>query len=113
MIVHRVEHNRRRLRVLVHVCETFGERARGLLLRARPGPETAYLLSPCARIHTFGMHFPIDVVFCDEHERIVDVVEALRPWRIASCAAARHVWELSSGSVQALGLRRGDRFNPC
>ena len=55
MIVHRVEHNRRRLRVLVHVCETRRERARGLLLRRRPDAQTAYLLAPCAAVHTFGM----------------------------------------------------------
>jgi uncharacterized membrane protein (UPF0127 family) len=113
MIVHRVEHNRRRLRVLVHVCETFAERARGLLLRSRPGPETAYLLSPCGRIHTFGMFFPIDVLFCDADDRIIDLVEALRPWRTAGHVSARRVWELPLGSIRTLGLQLGDRINPC
>jgi uncharacterized membrane protein (UPF0127 family) len=113
MIVQRVEHNRRRLRVLVHVCETFGERARGLLLRAPPGRETAYLLAPCGRIHTFGMFYPIDVIFCDADDRIIQLVEALRPWRVAGHALAARVWELPSGSIRALDLRLGDRINPC
>ena len=113
MIVQRVEHNRRRLRVLVHVCETFGERARGLLLRARPDPGTAYLLAPCGRIHTFGMFYPIDVLFCDGEDRIVELVETLQPWRIAGHASAQRVWELPPGSIRALALRLGDRINPC
>jgi uncharacterized membrane protein (UPF0127 family) len=113
MIVQRVEHNRRRLRVLVHVCETFGERARGLLLRTPPDPDTAYLLAPCARIHTFGMICSIDVLFCDQDDRIIDFVERLRPWRVAGHSSACRVWELSSGSIQTLNLRLGDRISPC
>ena len=113
MIVQRVEHNRRRLRMLVHVCETFLERARGLLLRAAPDNETAYLITPCSRVHTFGMVFAIDVVFCDADDRVVDVVEGLRPWHIAGHEAASRVWELPAGSVQRLDLRLGDRITPC
>ena len=113
MIVRRVEHNRRRLRVLVHVCETFGERTRGLLLRTRPGPDMAYLLVPCARIHTFGMFYPIDVLFCDAEDRIIDFVEALQPWRVAGHSSADRVWEMPAGSIQTLQLRLGDRIKPC
>jgi uncharacterized membrane protein (UPF0127 family) len=113
MIVQRVEHNHRRLRMLVHVCESFVERARGLLLRPRPDTETALLITPCSRIHTFGMVFAIDVVFCDAEARVVDVVEGLRPWRIAGHEAACQVWELPAGSVHRLDLRLGDRITPC
>ena len=113
MIVQRVELNRRRLRMLVHVCETFWERARGLLLRPAPDAETAYLIAPCSRIHTFGMVFAIDVVFCDADDRVVAVVERLGPWRFAGHDAARRVWELPAGSVHRLALRLGDRITPC
>ena len=113
MIVHRVEHNRRRLRDLVHVCETRRERARGLLLRRRPDAQTAYLLAPCAAIHTFGMVYPIDVVFCDGAGQILRLVEGLRPCRFARDAQAREVWELRAGAIRALGLQPGDRLNPC
>ena len=113
MIVHRVEHNRRRLRVLVHVCETRRERARGLLLRPRPDAHTAYLLAPCAAVHTFGMVYAIDVVFCDAAGRILRLVEGLRPCRFAREGRAREVWELRAGGIRALGLQPGDRLNPC
>lgn len=112
MIVQRVELNRRRLRLLVHVCESFGERARGLLLRARLSADTAYLLRPCARIHTFGMTYAIDVLFCDAESCIVDLVEGLLPWRVAGHDAAYSVWELPGGSIHALQLRIGDRIQP-
>ena len=36
MITHRIEHNRRRLPMHVHVCESRIERGRGLLFRKMP-----------------------------------------------------------------------------
>jgi uncharacterized membrane protein (UPF0127 family) len=113
MIVHRVEHNRRRLRLLVHVCESRLERARGLLLRRRLDHQTAFLLAPCAAVHTVGMTYPIDVLFCAADGLILAVVEGLGPCRFARQAACSAVWEFRAGAVRALDLRPGDRINPC
>ena len=113
MIIHRVEHNRRRLRVQVHVCQTRGERARGLLLRRRPDAHTAYLLAPCSAVHTFGMTYPIDVLFCDPDGRVLEVVEDLKPWRVVRNVFAESVWEMRSGAARLLGIQPGDRIKPC
>jgi uncharacterized membrane protein (UPF0127 family) len=114
MITFRIEHNRHRLRRMqVRVCQTRFERGRGLLLRPRPDQDTAYLLPNCRAVHTIGMHYPIDVLFCDQHGRIVGIRENLRPCRIAREPAARHVWELDAGSAQRRGWRVGDWIRPC
>jgi uncharacterized membrane protein (UPF0127 family) len=114
MITFRVEHNRHRLRrVQVRVCQTRFERGRGLLLRPRPDQQTAYLLPNCRAVHTIGMHYPIDVLFCDRHGRIVGIRENLRPCRIAREQGACHVWELDAGTAQRWGWRVGDRIRPC
>ncbi len=34
-------------------------------------------------VHTFFMCFPIDVIFYDEHDRIIKEVKNVKPWRIA------------------------------
>ncbi|MEY4762964.1 MAG: hypothetical protein RLZZ200_2820 [Pseudomonadota bacterium] len=108
----RLEHNQRRLSWLVHHCTGAHERAVGLLIRGRPAPDTAWLLEPCSRIHTFGMRQAIDVLFCDEGWRVVDLLDALEPWCVAGHPAARVTWELPVGSIHRLGLRLGDRLCP-
>ena len=97
----------------VHVCESRGERTRGLLLRRCPNRQTAWLLRRCSTIHTFGMFYPIDVLFCDASGRIVRILERVRPWRLARCSGARIVWELRAGAARSWGWKLGDRINPC
>lgn len=113
MMLARIEHNRRRLRTMtVGVCQSRLERARGLLLR-RWGRGTALLLQPCNAIHTWGMGYPLDLLFCDAQGRILHLVQDLPPWRFARCAQACSVWEFRAGAIGALGLRRGDVIRPC
>jgi hypothetical protein len=113
MIIHRVEHNRRRLRMHVHVCETGVERMRGLLLRRCPDQRTAFLLRRCSAVHTVGMTYPIDVVFCDATGRILCIQPKVRPWRFVSYPCAQAVWELRAGATELLGWREGDWIAPC
>jgi len=113
MIIHRVEHNRQRIRMDVCVCESGIERARGLLLRRRPDNHTALLMDRCSAVHTFGMTYPIDVVFCDSSGRILRIQPAVRPWRIVRHSGARYVWELRAGVTEILGWQEGDRLSPC
>lgn len=110
MITMRVELNRRRLRLLVDVCETGLERARGLLLRRPPGPQQALLIPRCHAVHTVGLWYPIDIVFCDAQGTVLGVVPRLPPWRMARFRGASAVWELPAGTAEALPLRVGDRL---
>lgn len=113
MMVCRVEHNRRRLRMQVHVCESRIERGRGLLLRQRPDLTTAFLLRDCRAIHTVGLVYPLDVLFCDASGRIVRIVPGMRPCRMARDRRANQVWELCAGAVDHWGWRVGDEIQPC
>ncbi len=97
------------------VC--VGELADGPLLRMRgligrrglPAGE-GLLLSPAPAIHTGFMRFPIDAVFLDRDLLVLDTVESLRPWRIASKHHARAVLELSAGECARRGVEVGDRL---
>jgi uncharacterized membrane protein (UPF0127 family) len=113
MIIHRVQHNRRRLPMHVHVCESRVERGRGLLMRRCPDQRTAYLLRNCSAVHTVGMTYAIDVVFCDAQGRIMRVVRGLRPFRLAHHPGAALVWEMRAGLVECLGWQIGDEIAPC
>lgn len=113
MIIHRVQHNRRRLPMHVHVCESRIERGRGLLMRRCPDQRTAYLLNDCSAVHTIGMGYSIDIVFCDSRGRILRIVRGLRPFRLARHAGAALVWETASGVVERWGWQIGDEIVPC
>jgi uncharacterized membrane protein (UPF0127 family) len=60
-------------------------------------------------IHMFFMRYPIDAVFVDADDRVVRVVERLRPWRlVAWVRGARDCIELPAGSVRGTGTVAGD-----
>lgn len=113
MIIFRVEHNRHRLRMQVHVCESRYERGRGLLLRRQPDAATAWLLPDCSAVHTIGMHYRLDLLFCDGRGRILRIDERVAPCRIARERRACQVWELRAGAARELGWQVGDEIRPC
>lgn len=95
------------------VCDRCGmaeatlARMRGLLGRDGLEPGEGLLIHPAPSVMTFFMRFPIDVVFLDRDRRIVKIVRALRPWKIASARKAVAALELPAGAAERVGLRCG------
>jgi uncharacterized membrane protein (UPF0127 family) len=85
-------------------------RMRGLLGRSGLPAGEGLLLRPAPSIHTAFMRFPIDAVFLDRELRVLQIVERLRPWRMASKRGARAVLELSAGESARRGVGVGDRL---
>lgn len=94
----------------LQVCTGPIERARGLLARPEPPPGTALWLQPCRAIHTCGMRYPIDVAFVDARGLVLDVHEAVRPFRVLKRRDAASVLELRAGECRRLRLRAGERL---
>jgi uncharacterized protein len=85
-------------------------RMRGLIGRSGLPAGEGLLLRPAPSIHTAFMRFPIDALFLDGDLRVLQVVEGLRPWRMASKRGARAVLELSAGESARRGVRVGDQL---
>ena len=79
----------------------------GLALRRRP-PDHALLLPRCRSVQTFGMRFPLDLVWLDGAGRVVRVDEAVPPWRVRSCRVADAV--LEAGRMPAMAEPQRNRF---
>jgi uncharacterized protein len=92
-------------------CTTFVERARGLLGRPALGSLEALWISPCASVHTFGMRYAIDVVFCNFDGEVIRVVGQLGPGKIAAVTGARIACELHAGAARKLGIRTADTLS--
>jgi uncharacterized membrane protein (UPF0127 family) len=85
-------------------------RKRGLLGRASMDSDTALIIAPSSGVHTFGMQFPIDVIFAARDGRILKIREAMPRSRIALSLRAFAVVEMAAGSARRSGLRPGDRM---
>ena len=90
------------------VATSFVSRFRGLMGVKELPPGDGLLLPRTSSVHTHFMRFPIDVVFLDADLRIVSIVNALRPWRLAASIQASSALELAAGECERLGLRVGD-----
>ena len=85
-------------------------RNRGLLGRDSLSPRTALVIAPSNGIHTFGMRFPIDVIFAARDGRVVKVRPAVPRSRIAFAWGGFAVIEMAAGEAARAGLTVGDRL---
>lgn len=92
------------------VATSARARMRGLAFYPAMIEDEALVLEPARQIHTFGMRFDIDALFCDADWKVVHFVRELRPNRITRWVpASRRVIELRSGTIP-LDLEKGDRL---
>ncbi len=80
----------------VLVARSFRARLLGLALLEEMPPDCALLFPRCSSIHTFGMRFPIDVVFLDRDRRVVRVERGVGRRRLLRCRGAAEVLEWRS-----------------
>ena len=91
-------------------ADNSDSRRKGLLGRDALSAGRGLLIAPCEAIHTFGMRFPIDVVYLARDLRVIKVRHALIPWRISFCLRAHSVLELPAGTIGATLTVPGDRL---
>ena len=64
-------------------------------------PKSALFIYPCSAIHTFFMHYNIDVLYLDINNIIIAIDEDMQPGRIGKYVkGAVAVVELSSGKIR-------------
>jgi uncharacterized protein len=94
----------------IEVANHGATRRKGLLGRSGlPSGEGIWIV-PCESVHTFGMRFPIDLVYLDRNKKVRKVRSGVPPWRLSACLSAHSVIELASGTIQTTQTRRGDRL---
>jgi uncharacterized membrane protein (UPF0127 family) len=100
-------------RCLAHTVELAldsAARRTGLLDRDGLAPATAFVIAPCSAVHTFGMKFPIDIIFTARDGRVIKVRAAVPKSRVAVGLGAFAVVEMAAGSARDAGVRTGDRL---
>jgi uncharacterized membrane protein (UPF0127 family) len=91
------------------VADTFFTRLKGLLGKNELSHGEGLWIKPCNSVHTFGMKFPVDVVFLDKENRVVGLEKTLRPNRVSRLySSASSVIELPAGTIDAADTETGD-----
>jgi uncharacterized protein len=98
----------------VTIADTPWARLRGLLGRMRLHSNEGVWVVPSLGIHTFGMMFPIDVIYLDSELCIQHMLESFGPLRVGPlrlrCAS---VLELPAKTIYSSGTQIGDQLKIC
>jgi uncharacterized membrane protein (UPF0127 family) len=98
----------------VSIADTFFTSLKGLLgKRTLPNDEGLWVI-PSQGIHTVGLMFPVDLIYLDANQKVIHLVEHLRPFRFAPIkAGSESVLELPVRTICRSDTRIGDGFVIC
>jgi len=94
-------------------ADTPFARLRGLLGKLRLRNDEGIWVVPSSGIHTFGLLFPIDVIYLDEQKRVIRLVEHLGPLRISAVRGSSSVLQLPPRTIHSSNTRVGDELMIC
>jgi uncharacterized protein len=100
----------RELATRADIADTSAKRRTGLLKHTGLAPGEGLWIVPCEGVHTFGMKFPIDVVFLNKQRKVLKIRPNMVRRRISMSLLARSVLELPAGTLEATGTVRGDQL---
>ena len=96
----------------IRLAGSWFARLRGLLGAPEPRNGEGLLLVPCNAIHTYGMSFPLDVLFLSEEGRVVQAVAELHPGRRTERVnEGVYVLELPVGTIARTSTQVGDEVS--
>ncbi len=95
-------------------ADTMWRRLKGLIGRIRLGYDEGLWVVPSRGIHTFGVVFPIDVIYLDQDFRVVHLAEHFPAFRVAPLKAqATSVLQLPPHTIYSSQTQMGDKLEIC
>lgn len=98
----------------VTAADTIFSRLRGLIGRLKLKSDEGIWVVPSRGIHTLGLLFPLDLIYLDEHYRVIHLVEYFPSFRIAPLKTqAESVLELPTHTIYSSQTQPGDELVIC
>jgi uncharacterized protein len=98
----------------VRAADTIFSRLRGLIGRLKLRSDEGIWVVPSRGIHTLGLLFPLDLIYLDEHYRVIHLVEYFPSFRIAPLKTqAESVLELATHTIYSSQTQPGDQLVIC
>ena len=92
------------------IADTSQKRRTGLLKHTGLAAGEGLWIAPSEGVHTFGMKFPIDVIFLNRDKKILKVRPNMARGRISLSLRAHSVLELPSGTLEQTGTTAGHQL---
>jgi uncharacterized membrane protein (UPF0127 family) len=92
------------------IADTSQKRRTGLLKHTGLAQGEGLWIAPSEGVHTFGMKFPIDVVFLTRKKKVLKVRPNMVRRRISFSLRAHSVLELPAGTLEQTGTATGDQL---
>lgn len=83
----------------LYEAKTFFSRFKGLFAFDKLKINEGLYIKPCNSVHTFFMSYSISVIFLSENNKVIKVVDTLKPFSYAFSYGAVAVIEVLSNSV--------------
>ena len=93
------------------VADTSEKRRTGLLKHSSLPEGEGLWIVPCEGVHTFGMKFPIDVLYLSKKKVVLKARPNMVRSRISFCLRAHSVLELPAGMIAQTGTTPGDQLD--
>jgi uncharacterized membrane protein (UPF0127 family) len=98
----------------VTAADTIFSRLRGFIGRLKLKSDEGIWVVPSRGVHTLGLLFPLDLIYLDEHYRVVHLVEYFPSFRIAPLKPqAESVLELPTHTIYSSHTQPGDQLVIC
>lgn len=91
-------------------ADTSPKRRTGLLKHNCLPPGQGLWIAPCEAVHTFGMKFPIDVLFLNRQRTVLKIRREMGRRGVSVCWRAYSVLELPAGTVAETQTKVGDQL---
>lgn len=93
----------------VRMADNVFKRFCGLMGKPGLPPFHGLWIVPCNDIHSCFMRFEFDAIFVDKENRVLHLVERMKPWRVSKFVkGGRAVLELPAGTIEASRTQIGD-----
>lgn len=97
--------------IRIQIAKTFFNSFWGLMGK-RDIPQYGLLIKKCSGVHTFFMHFSIDVIFLDFENRVIKIKRNLPPWRMTiPLLSARNILEIPTKLTGASLIKLNDSLS--
>lgn len=98
----------------VTAADTHLSRLRGFLGRLKLSSDEGLWIVPCQGIHSIGLLFQIDLIYLDENNKVVHLVEHFGTFRIAPIRRdTASVLEMRTRTIYSSHTQLGDQLLIC
>lgn len=98
----------------VTAADTSFTRLKGLIGRLHLRSDEGIWVVPSSGVHTLGVFFPLDLIYLDESQQVIELIEYFPRFRIAPIRIhAASVLELPQHTIYSSQTQKGDRLLIC